>query len=645
VAQVATLLTAECILFRLGAGVPYLLHFRGVPLAGPEGKPPGPVDQCWFKELIRLQYSILPAAFKVEAADAPTTDLAPIDYLRRLHEACGTPYPLRLEGIAHAVEMPREGVEASLAAARAARLVREAAAAAAASTGLIPVLSLPVSPAGVAPLPRQTTAVGHTSAQGPVLPSTTVARQPAGSSLAAAPLVGRPAPLGGLPSSALGVPSADSGVPPVGAAAAGGATRITTVPRHQGASVSKTLVVVGASGPALPKHHPQRGAAAGTSALKHHPPSKDRSVSQSGGATAVLSEAPGAGPVSPALLCGDCGDAVVAAVLVKSPKVGMVMLPPSGVKRTGGRARLRARILRDLGAPPPPDLDDLSPEALLIRVARREEVIRLRRVRRADLVLMRALLLRWEADSGELAAEVHSERWFPHKWAHWVFPHATSDPQELGQPTAVSFRTVADFVAADTFGWREVLQRVIGKAEVTPGGLSSLFPPTSLGRIDTFVSTFAEAHPRHAWLHTILNRLRRLRAWQGPLAPGPMSVVSRPSRKARLVSKEKAMALNLERLRRTPREVLPLPLGRAVGSLPPILELPRDPGPADGGDGPLFMDSGPRTRPPRTWAPYLRKHPGNALIHGLLHGSDRIPVGSSKPPLTSVRLRPSVAST
>jgi hypothetical protein len=45
VAQVATLLTAECILFRLGAGVPYLLHFRGVPLAGPEGKLPGAVDQ------------------------------------------------------------------------------------------------------------------------------------------------------------------------------------------------------------------------------------------------------------------------------------------------------------------------------------------------------------------------------------------------------------------------------------------------------------------------------------------------------------------------------------------------------------------------------------------------------------------------
>ncbi len=371
----------------------------------------------------------------------------------------------------------------------------------------------------------------------------------------------------------------------MGVAVAGGATRTTTVPRHKGASVSKTLVVVGATGPALPKHHPQRGAAAGTSALKHHPPTKDRSVSQSGGATAALLEVPGAAPVSPALLCGDCGDAVVAAVLVKTPKVGMLMLPPSGVKRTGGRARLRARILRDLGAPPPPDLDDLSPEALLIRVARREEVIRLRRLRRADLVLMRALLLRWEADSGELAAEVHSERWFPHKWAHWVFPHATSDPQELGQPTAVSFRTVADFVAADTFGWREVLQRVVGKAEVTPGGLTSLFPPTSLGRINTFVSTFAEAHPRHAWLHTILNRLRRLRAWQGPLAPGPMSAVSCPSRKARMVSKEKALALNLERLRRTPREVPSLPLGPAVGSLPPILELPRDPGPADGGGG------------------------------------------------------------
>jgi hypothetical protein len=108
--------------------------------------------------------------------------------------------------------MPREGVEASLAAARAARLVREAAAATAASPGLIPVLSLPVSPAGVAPLPRQFTAVGHTSALGPLLASTTVAQQPAASSLPALPLAGPHAPVGGLPSSVLRVPSADSGV-------------------------------------------------------------------------------------------------------------------------------------------------------------------------------------------------------------------------------------------------------------------------------------------------------------------------------------------------------------------------------------------------------------------------------------------------
>ena len=614
VAQVATLLTAECILFRIGAGVPYLLHFRGVPLAGPEGKPPGPVDQCWFKELVRLQYSILPASFKVEASDAPTSDPAPIGYLRDLHEARGIPYPIRLEGIAHAIQTPPEGIEASLANERAARVKREAAAAAA--------------------MVERAAVVKRAAAT-------------AATEVVLAPAVVPPLPLA-------------SGAVPVQASGSGAS--LTPGPLHTSAVSRPASVVSNPKGPSPPvlglpvavatkpiKHHPPKhpthgGPATASSSLKHHPPSAPQAVLASGvipaaaGATTALG-----GP--PTVLCGDRGNAVIAAVLVRTPKVGMVMLPPAGLKRTGGRARLRARLQRDLGAPPSPALDDLSPEALLIRVAHRVEVVRLRRLRRADLVLMRALLLRWESDSGDLAAEVHSERWFPHKWVHWVFPHATSDPQEHGPATAVSFRTVADFVSADTFGWREVLQRVVGKAEVTPGGLGSLFPPDMLGRIDTFVSTFAEAHARHAWLHLVLNRIRRLRAWQGPLAPGPISAVSRLSRKARLLGKERAALLNLERLRRFGREELGTSLTGVDGGLAPISEASVCPPRV----GTSLLSTGlsvaPRPHVSKPWAPYLRRRPGNALIHGLLHGADLVPVGYSKPLPTSVRLRSAVAST
>ena len=171
-----------------------------------------------------------------------------------------------------------------------------------------------------------------------------------------------------------------------------------------------------------------------------------------------------------------------------------------------------------------------------------------------------------------------------------------------------------------------------------------MFPPAMLGRIDTFVSTFAEAHPRHAWLHLVLNRIRRLRAWQGPLAPGPISAVSRPSRKSRLLGKERAALLNLDRLRRFGRELTGTSLPGADGGLAPIVEVLECPLRVDAALLPTAPSSGPRPHVSKPWAPYLRRQPGNALIHGLLHGADRIPVGYSKPLPTSVRLRSSVAS-
>ena len=172
-----------------------------------------------------------------------------------------------------------------------------------------------------------------------------------------------------------------------------------------------------------------------------------------------------------------------------------------------------------------------------------------------------------------------------------------------------------------------------------------MFPPAMLGRIDTFVSTFAEAHSRHAWLHLVLNRIRRLRAWQGPLAPGPISAVSRLSRKARLLGKERAALLNLERLRRSGREEPGTSLTGVNGGLAPISEAlvcpPREVSPLLS----TGLSVAPRPHVSKPWAPYLRRQPGNALIHGLLHGADLVPVGYSKPLPTSVRLRSSVAST
>ena len=57
-----------------------------------------------------------------------------------------------------------------------------------------------------------------------------------------------------------------------------------------------------------------------------------------------------------------------------------------------------------------------------------------------------------------------------------------------------------------------------------------------MARIDCFVGIFAEAPKRAGWLFVVLERLRRLRAWEGgPLAPGYKPKVSRPSRRARLL--------------------------------------------------------------------------------------------------------------
>jgi hypothetical protein len=238
-------------------------------------------------------------------------------------------------------------------------------------------------------------------------------------------------------------------------------------------------------------------------------------------------------------LCADCGLEAVCAVVARVPRTDMVMVPPTGLKRTGGRAVLKARARRAMGVPAAPAPLDISPEALVVRVAHRNAMLLLRKARRAELVCMRALLLHLEENSGRILDEVHTEQWRPHWWGHWIFPTNALAERESVEPSAVTHRTVGDFLAEDTFSWRQVLERVVGKAEGTVGGLDALFSPHLLGRIDGFIGIFASAPSKHVWLFRILDRLRRLRAWHGGLvAPGSMLAASKPSRKARLVSRE-----------------------------------------------------------------------------------------------------------
>ncbi len=107
---------------------------------------------------------------------------------------------------------------------------------------------------------------------------------------------------------------------------------------------------------------------------------------------------------------------------------------------------------------------------------------------------------------------------------------------ESGERSAITHRTVVDFVLQDTFAWREALERIVGKAEGTVGGLLGLFPQIYMAQVDCFIGIFAEAPRGAGWLFVVLERLRRLRAWTGgPLAPGYKPKVSCPSRRARLL--------------------------------------------------------------------------------------------------------------
>jgi hypothetical protein len=76
-------------------------------------------------------------------------------------------------------------------------------------------------------------------------------------------------------------------------------------------------------------------------------------------------------------------------------------------------------------------------------------------------------------------AELHPDKWYPLVW----FPTNDCAVGEIGEASAITHRTVVDFVLQGTFAWREALERIVGKAEGTVGGLLGLFPQISMARL------------------------------------------------------------------------------------------------------------------------------------------------------------------
>jgi hypothetical protein len=259
--------------------------------------------------------------------------------------------------------------------------------------------------------------------------------------------------------------------------------------------------------------------------------------------------------------------------------------------------------------------------------------------------LARALLLHLEEQSLGILAEVHGDGWQCHRWVHWIFPCGVSAETDAGPSSAITHRSVRMFLEADSYAWREVVERIVGRAEATNGGINGLFPPVMLARIDSFVSIFALASKRPEWLVRVLARIRRLRNLpEGVLVPGPMVRASRPSRRQREVDRVSRGRTSS----RVPSMVLgpALPAEGVVGlggavlgwpddlagrrELAPISERP--PGvvgglpPTSGGTA-TAAPTRVLTPPPRLMAQvaprrssYLRSKGANAAIFGMLDG-------------------------
>jgi len=292
----------------------------------------------------------------------------------------------------------------------------------------------------------------------------------------------------------------------------------------------------------------------------------------------------------------------------------------------------------------------LSEADKAIKVAKRAAIVQEKRLRRADMARARALLLLLEEESSSILEEVHGEEWHPHRWIHLVFPTGESGSREAEPGTGVTHRSVQAFLDADTFAWREVLERVVGKSESSSGGLSARFPPIMLARIDAFVGLFAQGTKRPEWLVRLMARIRRMRNLPSDAqVPGPLPRVSRASRSQRALDR---FARGVSAAPpRVPSMVLaaPLPCGVVDGLggavldgitiaaprvLPVVsehhvlsevgaLELGGPVGAASTATGGRSLTPPPRLHRPLvpTRSGYLRSKGGNSAIYGMLDGT------------------------
>jgi hypothetical protein len=87
----------------------------------------------------------------------------------------------------------------------------------------------------------------------------------------------------------------------------------------------------------------------------------------------------------------------------------------------------------------------------------------------------------------------------------------------------VTHLSAAAFLDADVWWWREILERIVGRAEHTKGGLCALFTSEQLLRVDAFARLFAAVPRRQGWFIRLIQRLRVLRGLgMSALATGPL---------------------------------------------------------------------------------------------------------------------------
>ena len=65
-------------------------------------------------------------------------------------------------------------------------------------------------------------------------------------------------------------------------------------------------------------------------------------------------------------------------------------------------------------------------------------------------------------------AEVNGENWVPARWMHWVFPCDIGD--SYGLEHRVTLLSADAFLDANPTWWREILERIVGRAERTVAG-------------------------------------------------------------------------------------------------------------------------------------------------------------------------------